>query len=205
MVQRSPRVPVSSPPTLQVGEFVNVLNISSLVIRPSELRLPLKPDNNLQDGYAVISEDGPGDYPIIGEARAGDAASEVVVKKGTVAYITTGGPMPDGADAVIQVENTLPLPDGPDGEKRVRIVKPAKGPGDDVRAVVSRGEMLLSRSSFFCICSCAVVDGMGLSKSLGVTAEEVRKEVGPAMLDLGCWNKKFSADRTSHSLGSAGF
>lgn len=45
--------------------------------------------------------------------------------------------MPDGANAVVQVENTLPLADGPNGEKRVRIVKPAKGPGDDVRAVVS--------------------------------------------------------------------
>ncbi len=41
-----------------------------------------------QDGYAVVSSDGPGDYDIAFEALAGAAAGHL--NAGTVAYITTG-------------------------------------------------------------------------------------------------------------------
>lgn len=44
-----------------------------------------------QDGYAVIAADGPGEYPVIAESRAGDDAVDVTVVSGTVAYVTTGG------------------------------------------------------------------------------------------------------------------
>ncbi|GAQ83347.1 molybdopterin biosynthesis [Klebsormidium nitens] len=153
-VPAAPGAPSSSYALLSISDATEVILKSANRLQPVTVSLdkalgtilaedvhapePLPPfPASIKDGYAVISEDGPGEYPIIGEARAGDAESEVVVKKGTVAYITTGGPMPEGANAVVQVENTLPLPDGPNGEKRVRIVKPAKGPGDDVRGVGS--------------------------------------------------------------------
>jgi len=42
-----------------------------------------------QDGYAVVASDGPGDYEIAGEARAG-VMDGLRVQAGTVAYITTG-------------------------------------------------------------------------------------------------------------------
>ncbi|CAI5474258.1 unnamed protein product [Closterium sp. Yama58-4] len=87
------------------------------------------------DGYAVVAADGPGEYPIIAEARAGDDAANVVVTPGTVAYITTGGPVPQGADAVIQVEDTLPV-DPSSGQRRVTIVKGATV-GQDIRPVGS--------------------------------------------------------------------
>ncbi len=35
----------------------------------------------------------------------------------------TGAPVPEGADAVVQIENTEQLPERQDGEKRIRIVK----------------------------------------------------------------------------------
>lgn len=44
-----------------------------------------------QDGYAVIASDGPGEYPVIAESRAGDDALGVTLIPGTVAYVTTGG------------------------------------------------------------------------------------------------------------------
>eukprot|EP00897_Mesotaenium_endlicherianum_P001980 jgi/Mesen1/180/ME1135765C07647 len=47
---------------------------------------------SIKDGYAVIAADGPGEYPVIAEARAGDDAANVTLTPGTVAYITTGGP-----------------------------------------------------------------------------------------------------------------
>ena len=34
-----------------------------------------------------------------------------------------GAPVPDGADAVVQIENTEQLPQRQDGEKRIKIVK----------------------------------------------------------------------------------
>lgn len=47
--------------------------------------------NILQDGYAVIASDGPGEYPIITESRAGNDGVGLTVTPGTVAYVTTGG------------------------------------------------------------------------------------------------------------------
>lgn len=45
----------------------------------------------MQDGYAVVASDGPGDYPVIIESRAGNDAVGVTVASGTIAYVTTGG------------------------------------------------------------------------------------------------------------------
>ncbi|GKV28745.1 hypothetical protein SLEP1_g37757 [Rubroshorea leprosula] len=90
---------------------------------------PLPPyPASVKDGYAVVASDGPGEYPVITESRAGNDGVGVMVTPGTVAYVTTGGPIPDGADAVVQVEDTEQIK-GPSAEsKRVRIlVQVSKG------------------------------------------------------------------------------
>ncbi|KAJ9178477.1 hypothetical protein P3X46_010356 [Hevea brasiliensis] len=96
---------------------------------------PLPPyPASIKDGYAVVASDGPGEYPIITESRAGNDGLGVTVTPGTVAYVTTGGPIPDGADAVVQVEDTEVVDDGSVESKRVRIlVKTSKGV--DIRPV----------------------------------------------------------------------
>ncbi len=49
--------------------------------------------------------------------------------------VSRAGPIPDGADAVVQVEDTEQLAGAPDGSKRVRIlVRPTQG--QDIRNVV---------------------------------------------------------------------
>ncbi|KAF3455238.1 hypothetical protein FNV43_RR05686 [Rhamnella rubrinervis] len=84
---------------------------------------PLPPyPASIKDGYAVVASDGPGEYPVIAEARAGNDGLGVTVTPGTVAYITTGGPIPDGADAVTQVEDTEQIEDSSLESKRVRIL-----------------------------------------------------------------------------------
>jgi gephyrin len=94
-------------------------------------REPLPPfAASVKDGYAVVASDGPGEYPVIGEARAG-RISDFSVMPGTVAYITTGAPMPDGADAVVMVEDTEVIDSD---DSAVRIVHAVR-PGDDVRQV----------------------------------------------------------------------
>ncbi|XP_077367647.1 gephyrin b isoform X1 [Festucalex cinctus] len=60
---------------------------------------------SVKDGYAVRAADGPGDRFIIGESQAGEQPTHTVMP-GQVMRVTTGAPIPCGADAVVQVEDT---------------------------------------------------------------------------------------------------
>lgn len=111
---------------------------------------PLPPfPASVKDGYAVVAADGPGDYPVIGEVTAGRLAN-FTVTPGSVAYITTGAPLPPGADAVVMVEETEPVDvssvDGYAKNTRRVHIRTAVRPGADVRPVgydIAAGQMLL--------------------------------------------------------------
>lgn len=60
------------------------------------------------DGYAVRAASTPGVMRVVGEVRMGEAAP-VTVKLGEAALVHTGGNVPEGADAVIMIEQTNPL------------------------------------------------------------------------------------------------
>ena len=89
---------------------------------------------SMKDGYAVVAADGPGDYPLIGTVTAG-RVPDFRVKPGTLAYITTGAPLPAGADAVVMVEETERLALD-NGEDRVRVRQQVRS-GADVRPIGS--------------------------------------------------------------------
>ncbi|KAF4378460.1 hypothetical protein G4B88_027520 [Cannabis sativa] len=96
---------------------------------------PLPPyPASIKDGYAVVASDGPGEYPVVAEARAGNDGLGVTLTSGTVAYVTTGGPIPDGADAVVQVEDTEQIEESSHESKRVRILVETRK-GTDIRPV----------------------------------------------------------------------
>ncbi len=57
------------------------------------------------DGYAVVSSDGAGEYEVIEYVPAGVFPTKKL-EKGYVTRIMTGAPVPEGADAVVQVEKT---------------------------------------------------------------------------------------------------
>jgi molybdenum cofactor synthesis domain-containing protein len=66
-------------------------------------------DNSAMDGYALRSadtDDGgpPGPLRLVGEARAGHPAA-VAIGAGEAAWISTGAMVPEGADAVLPVED----------------------------------------------------------------------------------------------------
>lgn len=139
LTQASPLPPATIPARQALGYVL------AADIRASE---PLPPfPASVKDGYAVIAADGPGTYPLIGEVTAGRMA-DFAVTPGTVAYVTTGAPMPAGADAVVMVEQTEKLwarkgPAHIDIQARVRA-------GDDVRPVgvdVAAGELVLEAGS----------------------------------------------------------
>ncbi|RPJ54750.1 MAG: molybdopterin molybdenumtransferase MoeA [Dehalococcoidia bacterium] len=57
------------------------------------------------DGFAVMAADGPGPRRLVGDQAAGYMAG-IRVEPGAAARITTGAPVPPGADAVVMVEQT---------------------------------------------------------------------------------------------------
>lgn len=75
---------------------------------------------SIMDGYAVYAADGPGIYQVVAQITAGKDGRTTSLKAGEVAYITTGSPVPDGADAVIMIERTEAVNEGE--AQRVKIL-----------------------------------------------------------------------------------
>ncbi|KAK3045874.1 hypothetical protein LTS18_013539, partial [Coniosporium uncinatum] len=98
---------------------------------------------SIVDGYAIrIPASGrfeKGGYPValISHAQAGDEAKEL--EEGQIARITTGAPLPRGADAVVMVEDTVLRGKTEDGneEKEIEILTSDVKAGENVREVGS--------------------------------------------------------------------
>jgi molybdopterin molybdotransferase len=72
-----------------------------------DARVELPPfDGSAMDGYAIRSADAPGPLNIIGESAAGSPYNGPELTARTAVAISTGGVIPDGADAVVPVEDT---------------------------------------------------------------------------------------------------
>jgi gephyrin len=97
---------------------------------------------SIVDGYAIkIPKSGKfesGTYPVtqISHAQAGNVQE---LKEGEIARITTGAPLPPGADAVVMVEDTVLKTQTEDGteEKEIEILTSDIKAGENVREVGS--------------------------------------------------------------------
>ena len=87
----------------------------------------------MKDGYAVVASDGPGVYEVLGPVTAGNP-NTLALKAGYVIRIATGAPVPLGADAVVQIEDTdlLELTEDRREEKTIRILVKAES-GQEIR------------------------------------------------------------------------
>ncbi|KAI3461199.1 hypothetical protein Pfo_017862 [Paulownia fortunei] len=143
---------------------------------------PLPPyPASIKDGYAIVASDGPGEYPVITESRAGDDGINVTVTPGTIAYVTTGGPIPYGADAVVQVEDTVLVESAAVGPKRVRILKQV-AQGLDIRPVgcdIAKGDVVLKSGERLGAAE------VGLLATVGVIAVKVYRTPKIAVLSTG--------------------
>ncbi|MSQ12873.1 MAG: molybdopterin molybdenumtransferase MoeA [Dehalococcoidia bacterium] len=109
--------------------------------------LPAFPRSNM-DGYAVRAQDTfgaaeslPAYLSVVGEAPMGRAPT-VQVAQGQAALCYTGGMVPEGADAVVMVEQTQEV--RPDAIEVLRPVAPGENvvqPGEDIRP----GDLLLPK------------------------------------------------------------
>lgn len=108
------------------------------------------------DGYAVASGT-PGPWPVAAQIRAGDDPDPLA--PGTCAAIATGGVLPDGADAVIPIEQTT------EADGVMRAERPAE-PGAHVRRVgadVRADEVVLPAGTRLGALATASLAGLGLA------------------------------------------
>uniref|UniRef100_A0A8C2G1U8 Gephyrin n=1 Tax=Cyprinus carpio TaxID=7962 RepID=A0A8C2G1U8_CYPCA len=127
---------------------------------------------SVKDGYAPFCRF------IIGESQAGEQIFFCQVMR-----VTTGAPIPCGADAVVQVEDTELLRESEDGteELEVRILVQAR-PGQDIRPIghdIKRGECVLAKGTHM------GPSEIGLLATVGVTEVEVQKFPVVAVMSTG--------------------
>lgn len=121
--------------------------------------------NSSMDGFALRADDtisGSARLAVVDAVMAGDV-SAVRVHAGEATRIMTGAPLPDGADAVCMIEETIV--ENPTTVRISRVV--ARGeyvryPGDDVKA----GELLVSPGTELNATSVAVLAGQGRTSVL---------------------------------------
>lgn len=109
------------------------------------------------DGYALCLYDGL-DYEILGEIKAGDS-DLVELSPGQAIKIFTGAPVPDSAQAVIQIEKVL--------EKNGRLyLEEAVQPETNVRPVgeqISEGELALEKGTLLNAAAIGFLAGLGFT------------------------------------------
>jgi molybdopterin molybdotransferase len=94
-------------------------------------------DSSAMDGYAVVA--GPdAELEVRGESRAGSPSGEAA-RPGVAVAISTGAPVPEGADAVVPVERTEPAGDGRVWVDASRAGANIRRAGEDLR----RGQTVL--------------------------------------------------------------
>jgi len=119
---------------------------------------------------------------VLGPVTAGEVTACNVIS-GHVMRITTGAPLPSGADAVVQVEDTELLESDNEGrtEKMIKILSTPK-PGQDIRPIgfdVSKGQQVLKALQKLGPAE------LGLMASLGLTEVEVFQKPKVAVLSTG--------------------
>lgn len=154
-------------------------------------------DRATMDGYAVIAsdtfyaaEDNPSLLIVNGYIQAGEFPSpSQYVKKGYCTGISTGAPLPKGANAVVKVENTSDYEEGEkeggEGKNRniktVKIYKPVAPAeyimfaGSDIKRgekIVVKGTRLTPRET-------------GVLAACGIREVEVRKKPSVAVISTG--------------------
>ena len=146
--------------------------------------VPSAPCSRL-DGYALRGGQPPGEFTVVSHQRLGHAtASGHRLAAGQAAYITTGAPLPDGADAVIGVEQSsavLTSPCNSGDEHRVALAGSVP-PGANVRPAGSdaaEGEVVLPAGHVL------TASDAGLLLSLGLTSVRVFRRPRIGVLSTG--------------------
>ena len=102
---------------------------------------------SVKDGYAVIAADGAGQRKVCAGLTAGPLVGSSRLTAGFCTRISTGAALPEGADAVVQVEDTAVLQLTEDGDEAVVNIEKAPKVGQDIRPVgcdIEKGSTVVS-------------------------------------------------------------
>ena len=119
-------------------------------------------DNSAMDGYALRATDTEGEQPrlrLVGESRAGHPA-DVAVGKGEAIWISTGAMVPEGADAVLPVEDTSEEDGHVLPSRAARPAENIRRAGEDVEA----GQVLLPAGQRISATEVAVLASAGVAE-----------------------------------------
>ncbi|MBM3124586.1 MAG: molybdopterin molybdotransferase MoeA [Chloroflexi bacterium] len=155
------------------------------ILAPHELPLF---DNSSMDGFAIRSADAPGDpgsrstLRVVADIPAGTSPT-TKIKKGEAARIMTGAQMPEGADAVIPVEDTdfHSRTAGTQAPGEISFTKQVRS-GDNVRVRgmdLGAGEVILHKGRRI------RSQDLGLMAMLGLSRVTVHKRPRVALISSG--------------------
>ncbi|CUG87754.1 molybdopterin cofactor biosynthesis protein, putative [Bodo saltans] len=155
---------------------------------------------SIKDGYAVIASDGPGLYPVVGTLVAGSHPDGFMLQPKHICRVNTGGPVPHGADAVVQVEDTKVMDVTPEGEELTVFVMSRAKPNQDIRPIgcdLKEGGVALEAGVTI------RAPEIGLAASVGATVLTVFRKPTVAVLSTGDELEDISTLRTRKSSGGA--
>ncbi|MBW4032022.1 MAG: molybdopterin molybdotransferase MoeA [Acidobacteria bacterium] len=133
--------------------------------------------NSQMDGFAVRAADvasAPVSLPIAGEVVAAPG-TPAELRPGTAVRIMTGAPVPDGADTIVPVEDTLEANDHVSIARGRRVGEYIREPGSDLHigdVLLPAGQLLASRH-------------LGALAAAGLTTVAVRSAVRVAVISTG--------------------
>ncbi|GMG19183.1 unnamed protein product [Ambrosiozyma monospora] len=141
---------------------------------------------SIVDGYAVVSSDGSGTYPVVSVSHASSLSKESHLQPGAIARVTTGAPVPQGADAVVMVEESelISMTDDKSEEKEVKILAVGVQPNDNIREIGSdlkKGELILRKGDKISESGGEV----GLLASVGINTVKVYRKPTIGVLSTG--------------------
>lgn len=123
---------------------------------------------SVKDGYAVLASDGVGMRKVMSNpATAGVTPDSIELSPGSCVRISTGAPIPRGADCVVQVEDTELIEASSDGIEMVINIKVKPTIGQDIRPVgcdIEKGECILSAGCVLGPAQLGIIASIGVSK-----------------------------------------
>ncbi len=164
--------------TAQLHEAMGRIT-SEAVMAPEDL--PPSPRSTM-DGYAVKSSDTFGAtesmpaYLVIADEVEMGKMAETTVQMGNCFKIPTGGLLPDGADAVVMFEHTIPV-----DNTMIEVLK-SVGPGANI---IQRGDDIAKGTQALPAGHKLRAQDIGILAGLGITEVKVHKKINIGVISTG--------------------
>jgi gephyrin len=124
---------------------------------------------SIMDGYAVVGPLPPGKYPVREHIHAGMEPGAEALEKGEVAYITTGAMLPNGANAIVKIEDSEVVQSDAKGTSTMVDIKVNTTAGTWVRHIGSDimiGQTVLKHGQVLGSAEIGLLATIGLSEVL---------------------------------------